>query len=506
MTLQQNNSAVSDMVKSRDGLIDELNDRVAVFEEDKVVLKAALRQLQKEMQDEAPKAKKLASGLRTANANIDKLKGNITAMVAAHKKEAAVLKKAIAEKQAIISATQSNMTVIGTYVDKLEERLASFAVARRDIETREKKCEETEQKMVDVKKERDDLKAKVGEYVAEQEELKKSLEDLVKTRTELQKEKDELTESRNALLFEGRELRETIAALEDDVIGLEKIISQWKKKVADLEVDIESQADELETAAAREKEMHAHIEQKNTEVEDLKQQISMIDSKITSKTKEIEAEKEARVREAELKRVKERARQQQAVEDERIRQEKAKKEEQARREEAEKQAREKAKQFVPPPPLPPGGKQSKNSQPEKPELPVPTASGVSDDQPPLSAEEVSSAKESGLKQHSTGGSIPVTTSFAAPKNNSTAQLGPKAPPLLPSKLEKPRPHAIRRNAVPFRDLRKTFARVTGMHGFFTPSSSSRKMKVRPRKGNGSRVPPGVRIKQNEMPSMKKQGQ
>ena len=61
--LQQNNSAISEMVESRDMLIDELNNRIAVFEEDKVVLKAALKQLQKEIQEEAPKTQKLMDGL-----------------------------------------------------------------------------------------------------------------------------------------------------------------------------------------------------------------------------------------------------------------------------------------------------------------------------------------------------------------------------------------------------------------------------------------------------------
>lgn len=66
MSLQQNNSAISEMVESRDSIIDELNNRIAVFEEDKVVLKAALRQLQKEMKEEAPKAQKLVDDLRNA--------------------------------------------------------------------------------------------------------------------------------------------------------------------------------------------------------------------------------------------------------------------------------------------------------------------------------------------------------------------------------------------------------------------------------------------------------
>lgn len=63
---QQNNSAIAEMVSSRDLVINELNDRVAVFEEDKVVLKAALRQLQKEMKEEAPKTQKLLLDLENA--------------------------------------------------------------------------------------------------------------------------------------------------------------------------------------------------------------------------------------------------------------------------------------------------------------------------------------------------------------------------------------------------------------------------------------------------------
>ena len=65
-SLQQNNSAISEMVESRDSIIDELNSRIAVFEEDKVVLKAALRQLQKEIKEEAPKAQKLLDDLAAA--------------------------------------------------------------------------------------------------------------------------------------------------------------------------------------------------------------------------------------------------------------------------------------------------------------------------------------------------------------------------------------------------------------------------------------------------------
>ena len=52
--LQFNNMALSDIVEIQDALLGELNDRVAVFEDDRVVVKAALRQIHKEIRDEPP--------------------------------------------------------------------------------------------------------------------------------------------------------------------------------------------------------------------------------------------------------------------------------------------------------------------------------------------------------------------------------------------------------------------------------------------------------------------
>ena len=48
-SLQLNNMALSDVVEIRDPLVGEINDRVAVFEEYRVVLKTAPRQLQRDM-------------------------------------------------------------------------------------------------------------------------------------------------------------------------------------------------------------------------------------------------------------------------------------------------------------------------------------------------------------------------------------------------------------------------------------------------------------------------
>ena len=53
--------------------------------------------------------------------------------------------------------------MIGTYVDKLEERLADFAVARRDIEQREQQCQKAEKKAEEAEHEKEKLLKRIGE-------------------------------------------------------------------------------------------------------------------------------------------------------------------------------------------------------------------------------------------------------------------------------------------------------------------------------------------------------
>ena len=55
MSLIINNKSLSGVVEIKDDLVGELTDRVAVSREDRVVLKAALRQLQREMRDDPPR-------------------------------------------------------------------------------------------------------------------------------------------------------------------------------------------------------------------------------------------------------------------------------------------------------------------------------------------------------------------------------------------------------------------------------------------------------------------
>ena len=267
-TLQQNNSAISEMVESRDMLIDELNNRVAVFEEDKVVLKAALRQLQKEMKDEGPKTQKVIDDLKDAREEIERLNFEINSILSEHQTELSLLQNIISQKQAALDSSESNMTVIGSYVDKLEERLATFALARRDIDLREQKCKEIEERAILLEKERDELRAQVGGYDSEHDDLKFLLADLVNERTQLQNKNAALVKERDGLFAGGRTLRDTIASLEIDIESLGKYVSDWKSRVSVLESTIENQSSELRQREEREEELATALGQKATELEE----------------------------------------------------------------------------------------------------------------------------------------------------------------------------------------------------------------------------------------------
>lgn len=233
-SLQQNNSAISEMVESRDMIIDELNSRIAVFEEDKVVLKAALRQLQKEMNEDAPKTQKLLDDLSDAEKEIDRLKADINSIIGTHQEELVALQATISQKQKKINDAESNLTAIGTYVDKLEDRLTSFAITRRDIEDREKKCKEIEQAAQETDKKRISLQAQVKEYQLQEEDLKRLLEELATERTNLQKENRKLCTEREFRIGEQEVLESKLKILGSEKKSLEEELQAYELKCENL--------------------------------------------------------------------------------------------------------------------------------------------------------------------------------------------------------------------------------------------------------------------------------
>ena len=234
-SLQQNNSAIAEQVQSRDLIISELNDRVAVFEEDKVVLKAALRQLQKEMSEEAPKTQKLVRDLEDAQKEIDRLHSEIESLIVTHQEEVKSLQDSISKKQAGIQEVESNLTVIGTYVDKLEERLTDFALARREIEKRERKCREIEDVAAESEEQRERLAAQVSELEKEHAELKSLFEELIQARTKLQNDFNRLSSEKKALLAEKAKLEQDLKGLSGQLAELQQDRDHWHSQSIDID-------------------------------------------------------------------------------------------------------------------------------------------------------------------------------------------------------------------------------------------------------------------------------
>lgn len=163
-----------------------------------------------------------------------------------HQEEVLKLQKTISIKQKAISESESNMTTIGTYVDKLEERLTSFAIKRRDMEERETKCKEIEASVAITETEKQKLQAKVDEFTKEQGELKKLLEELASERTNLQKDNRKLLTEREFRISAQEQMQARCAELEKEMKTLSQGEQVWKEKCEILTPALES-AESLNT-------------------------------------------------------------------------------------------------------------------------------------------------------------------------------------------------------------------------------------------------------------------
>ena len=176
--LRRNNTAIMDVVSSRDTIVSELNDRVAVFEEDRMVLKAALRQLQAEMREEAPRTERLARDLEEAREREITLIEEMESMAEDMRLEREDLEARLTNATREHNRTREELDLIGLYVDQLEDRLANFAIARRDLDVREKECGRLEQCAREQAEMTDEYRRRVDELSREQNETRAMLEGL----------------------------------------------------------------------------------------------------------------------------------------------------------------------------------------------------------------------------------------------------------------------------------------------------------------------------------------
>lgn len=188
---------------------------------------------------------------------IKRLKSEMHSIIETHQEEIMVLQQTISSKQQAISETESNLTAIGTYVDRLEERLTSFAVTRRDMEEREKKCKEIEEAAIVTENERKALQVKVDEYAKQEEEVKKLLEELAAERTTLQKENRKLYTEREFRIAEQEQLRTKCSSLENETQALQMQLDEWKTRSDNLLPELEATRSAAADLQARLKALEA---------------------------------------------------------------------------------------------------------------------------------------------------------------------------------------------------------------------------------------------------------
>lgn len=466
--LQRNNTALAEQVRSRDDIIEELNDRVGVFEEDRVVLKAALRQLKKDMSEEAPKAQNMANELKAAKLEIDRLRNEIESLLDCHEKEIAKLQSTIQDKQEAIQMTESNLTMIGTYVRKLEERLGDFAVARREIEMREQKCLEIENEAEESNRARKMLEDEVVALQEEHQDFRELIEDLIQARSRLKLESDQLRNERDILKQKQSRLEDNVQDLTGKIASLQNENNLLTSRYFSLEkeynttrgslIEVQEQAisnddfailldkmkllegskENLEAEILRlqeEKQTSSHeaqsalsaLESKEEELTELRNNLNNLKQKIDS---ELESSQQNIQRTAILLAQAEEkaARLEEELNNSRMNEEKLLKRVEAVQEYSRKEIN--------------------NENNEEPEQMVPS----------LVSKDVNGSQETGFEEGST-----------APKNSTNLPtIDTETKKLEKSQLE--RVTILPKRQIPLRSLRKTFSKLTGVHGFITKPS------------------------------------
>jgi len=173
------------------------------------------------------------------------------------------MEKQLQEKQKQINETDSKMSMISVYVDQLEERLASFAVARRDITVREKECDKLVNRSVVMEEELRSVKVEVENMKVEKIEMKNLIDLLIQERMELQEERKKLSNEKEKLIFESKALREELDILNDNFLRLESSAETTQKQLDEANTIIKSQEEALDSMEAQMQSQANEIVQKS---------------------------------------------------------------------------------------------------------------------------------------------------------------------------------------------------------------------------------------------------
>jgi len=247
--LEVNNTLLMEQVTSRCDLIEELNDRIDVFEEDRVVMKAALRQLRKEMKVEESRSRVLEEELGRKDQEINKLKQVQTNFQQKQTQEIQNLQTQLLHSNETLINQTRTISEIEMYVDKLEERLASLAMARKML------LDEKEQQLSDEEKEKEGIDA-IVEQVKEEMEIQHS-----EAKKRLGADIEYLKEELDGVLKDKHEVQTQLVNVMDQT---ERLL---EKKQLELDGIIDEKEKIMQQKIAVEKEMEKRLDEKQSEAQ-----------------------------------------------------------------------------------------------------------------------------------------------------------------------------------------------------------------------------------------------
>ena len=190
---------------------------------------------------------------------MNKLEGEVKTLNTNHTSEIGVYNQKLAAKDQQINEIDSKMSMISRYVDQLEERLASFAIARRDIANREEALDSLEEKAAAMEEEIVTLKQEAEDVKNERDEMKNLVDLLVEERTLLQEEKIKLRGEKEKLVFEGRTLREELDMLNDNFLQLDSRAQATQETLEATQASLLAREAELENMKTLDEESTAKL-------------------------------------------------------------------------------------------------------------------------------------------------------------------------------------------------------------------------------------------------------
>lgn len=411
--LEQNNTSLSEVISSRDKLVKELHGRINIFEEDKLVLKAALRQLQREMKDEiGPARQKLEDELRDACEDIQGLQSNLKSIKQSHAIEKKKLQEELGEKQSQLNSTMSEMNTIGVYVDMLEERLANFTVTKHEfMKEREGTKSQVLELVSEIQKEREKWRAEKtateNKLVSLKQVLSETQEELTRVNLQFKTLQEEEQQWKNAL--SEAEERAKIAAQKCEIVG---DVSSTSPTMVQIDVDVPT-LDEKEENSEDDLKQDQFVESDDSETEETEEESesefeSQSESETDTEFPKLEADTEIDHNNAEA-----------VVEEE----------------------DEKIEESLVPPSL-----------------------------PDLDADASNNNNSNALN-----GSVSMPNELKVePTMGETKNTTPdKTTEPIPNQMPRPQNKPVSFSPPPFRNVRKAFSRVTGIHGMFDPQYKDR---------------------------------